>query len=450
MYFYIPKKSETVYLILKITIMKKGLLLLIAGIASVTFSCKKDSTTPDKTTTDTTKVTVNPTPTVTPTEDLAKTTAENKATMETEGVNCINELRSIKSTTGIKALINLSNLGNSSSTKSYVVNSKLPISILLKSLMAGSTTGALKALKADVPEVNFKSEISKIACTMTWNNATNEWDSSAAESANVVKILFPARDGDITNTAELKLYNMGFTTVATTNSYYSANNAITSCSAYLKIDGTSAMNYSLSVVYDTKGLPSSITTSLGIDAFSLNYDLAYSSSKITSALTVKNNTTTLLAQGFEVNGTMTDAKAKELQNLYDTSETGMSKIGEFVKTGIIYYQVMDMKIVGSIDVENFTKAFDALSSTDKQNFTDNDCATINKYCQLYGIFASTQKKFADATVYAKTVNGSTSTSPAILLTFPDASKVDAETYFSDAANFANFKSELDKFIAEVK
>jgi len=441
--------------------MKKTLLVLTAGVALFSFSCKKDSTTPDKTTTDTTKVTVNPTPTVAvTTEDLAKTTAENKAKMETAGVDFINELRSIKDTKAGGAIKSLTGLGSGSTTKSYLVTgNKLPIAKLLKSLMSGSTTSTLKSLKGSVPEANFQSEIAKIAATYTYNFATEKFDSSAAVSANVLKVLFPGKEGDVTNTGEFKVYNMSFTTVPTSNSLYTTSNAITSCNAYLKVDGVDAMTYSLTAAYDAKGLPTTIATSFTVDAFSFNYNYAYTSAKLTSDMSIKHNATILIAQGVEVNGTITETKAKELETYYKDSTIthGAAKVSEFATTGIVYYQMMDVKIIGSIDVVKFANAFDALTQTDKDTFNAADCAVLNNSCALYGIFASTQKKIADVSIYAKSQDvldyydvptGETETVEAFWLTFPDGSKVDAEAYFT-AANFSTLQTEIDKFKDEV-
>jgi len=443
--------------------MKKTILIITAGISLFAFSCKKDSVTPDpKTPVDTSsKISVNPTPTVTPTptEDLAKTTAENKTKMETAGVDFVNELRAIKKTTAVGAITSLLGLGNSSTTKSFVVTgNKLPIAKLLKSLMSGNSTSSLKSLKGSTPEANFQSEIAKIAATYTYNFITDEFDSSAAEGTNIIKVLFPGKEGDITNTGEFKVYNMAFTSVPTSNSVYSVNNAITSCNAYLKVDGTNAMTYSLTASYNSDGIPTSVATSFTVDAFSFNYNFAYSTTKLTSDMSIKHNTTILMAQGAEFNGTITEAKAKELETYYNDSTITpvASKVGEFINTSIIYYQIMDIKIVGSIDILNFTKAIDALSNINDNTVIVN---TINNNCSLNAIFASTTKKIADVSLYAKSQDvldhygvptGQTETVLAFWLTFPDGSKVDAQTYFSDAANFDNLKTELDKFEAEVK
>jgi hypothetical protein len=205
------------------------------------------------------------------------------------------------------------------------------------------------------------------------------------------------------------------------------------------------MTYNLSVAYDANGYPSTLSTKLTVDTYVLSYDLSYSTAKMKSDLSFKHAATTLMAQGFEFNGTLTEAKAQEL-NTYYNDETVAShnatKIGEFVNTATVYYQVMDIKIVGSVDAKNFTKAYDGLSQTDKDNFTQKDADVVNKYCSLYGIFASSDKKIADVTIYPKAATSGTGNDGALMLKFPDGSKVDFQTYVEDPNNFSDFKTQM--------
>lgn len=406
--------------------MKKTALLLFAGLALFSVSCKKDkkddSQTPEQ-------------------------VAENKTKMEQMGVDFVSQLRSISDTKAGTALQSLTSLGNTKSA--LVLDSKLPVAQLLAALISQnpSTASALKALKAE-DAADFKAEIEKIAATYTWNSTENKWDSTAAPAANTFLAKFPAVENGTANNAEFKLYDMAFTTTPTSNSMYSVNNAITSCKAYLKVDGVDAMTYNLAISYDSKGIPTSVSTSLAVDVFSFNYDMSYSASKMKSDLSIKHNSDILMAQGFDFEGELTEAKAKELETYYDDETTNhdhISKVGEFVSAATVYYQVMDIKIVGSVDAENFTKAFDAIG-VDQDGKEQEVCDVLNKYCELYGVFASSGTKIANVEIYPKaSEDGDQDKDPAFNLLFPDGSKADLQTYVEDPNNFANFKSEMEKF-----
>lgn len=415
------KNKTTNYL--KKQIMKKSALLLFAGLALFSVSCKKDkkddSQTPEQ-------------------------VAENKTKMEQMGVDFVSQLRSISDTKAGTALQSLTSLGNTKSA--LVLDSKLPVAQLLAALISQnpSTASALKALKAE-DAADFKAEIEKIAATYTWNSTENKWDSTAAPAANTFLAKFPAVENGTANNAEFKLYDMAFTTTPTSNSMYSVNNAITSCKAYLKVDGVDAMTYNLAISYDSKGIPTSVSTSLAVDVFSFNYDMSYSASKMKSDLSIKHNSDILMAQGFDFEGELTEAKAKELETYYNDETTDheqSSKVGEFVKAAIVYYQVMDIKIIGSVDVATITKDIDALG---KESTAKQTADVINKNCSLYGIFASSGTKIANVEIYPKASEDGQDEDPGFNLLFPDGSKADLQTYVEDPNNFANFKSDMEKF-----
>jgi hypothetical protein len=428
---------------LKVTVMKKTFLLLSIGFAVYATSCKKSTvepttpTTTTPTTTDTSKTVVTETP--------AQITADNKKAMELQGVTFANQLTALKSTKAESAFQNLVNLFTSS-TKAGVVENTLPIGKIIASLSKNANGGVVTTLKSGtVSSIDFQAQIAKVAATYTYNPSTKAFDSSAAESANVLKVLFPGTSGSTTNNAEFKIYGLAFSTVSTTNTLYSTNNAITACSAYLKVDGTNAMTYSLTASYDANGYPATIATTFTVDTYSLNYNFSHTATTMKSDFSFKHADAILIAEGSELNGTLTEAKAQELNTYYSDSTTTVknrAKIGEFVNTATVYYQVMDIKLVGSVDVQNFTKAFDGISQNDKDNFNQSDADLVNKYCSLYGIFASTSKRIADVTIYPKAATSGTGNEAAFMLTFPDGSKADLETYVSDAANFADFKTQI--------
>lgn len=429
--------------------MKKTLLIIATGVAILAASCKKDDPkpeeqTPQKDTTQTPTTPTDPTPTD-PTKTPAQITAENKTKLESSGADFVKQMSDIQNTKFYSTMQTLSGLG--STLKSS--GSHFPILKLFKNLSSkkGSISGTLKAMDDPESTVDLKEEFGKIAATYTWNHSKQDWDSTAAISANVLKISFPSIEGSSNNDAEIRIYDLGFTTTPAKNSLYTINNALTGCKAYLKVGGVSYMTYDLTASYTTDGIPASINTTLSVDKFSFNYNLAYSTSKFSSNYTFKSNSTTLMSQGVELNGTLTETKAKELEDYYgeDNDNQNASKVAEFVSAATVYYQIMDVKIVGSVDATNLTKAYDNM--LDK----DDDAAAVkalNDNCDLYAIFASNQSKIADAEVYMKSAENNQSKEPALMLTFPDNTKSDLGAYFSDPNNFVNMKDEISKAMGQ--
>ena len=406
--------------------MKKTLLVLSVGIALLATSCSKDSSTTPSITARTTKEAV----------------AENKKSMETASVDLANEMKAMQDIKAMSSIKNLSNL-NLNLKSSSVLNSSLPLGRLLNALQAGSATDATKALKS----ADVESELTSVNGTYTYNFTTKDFD--VVDGGNIILIKFPADSNGTTNNGEIKVYDMTFTTISATDVPYS--NMVTGCKAYLKVDGKSLMTYSLTAKFDGDGIPTLISTNLTVDTYSFNYDLIHSSSQLKSDMSIKNGTKILMAEGIELNGTVTKAKALELQEYYndEANSNKAAKVGEFVKAAIVYYQVMDMKIIGSVDVSTLTKDIDALGKdADEQKTVD----AINKSIDLYGIFVSKNEKIADVDIYAKKTadDGSTLSDPepAFWLNFPDGSKVDAETYFTNENNFADFKQQIEDLTNE--
>jgi len=405
--------------------MKKTLLVLTAGLALYATSCSKSTT---------------------ETKATPETVAQNKQTMETAGVDFVNELNAMKDSKSMTAIKNLSSLN-------IKLKSSLPFSGIIDAILSGSQSGTLKALKSGL---NVDSALQTVYGTYTYVAAVDSF--SSAKGGNYLSIKFPSDSTKTTNNAEIKVYDVAFTTVSSTEVPYTS--ILTSAKAYLKIDGSDVITYTLTAAYDSDGLPTSLSTSLAIDTYSFNYDFSHSSTKLKSDMSIKNGTKMLLAEGMEFNGTVTLAKAKEIETYYKdtTNKDNLTKVGEFVEAATVYYQVMDIKIIGSVDALNFTKSFDALSKTDKDNFNQKDADIVNKYCSLYAIFSSTNKKIADVSIYPKTVDklnyagqatGQTEINPALMLTFPDGSKSDLQTYIDDPNNFKSVKDDLQKFADEL-
>ena len=224
--------------------MKKTLLIIATGVAILAASCKKDDPkpeeqTPTKDTTQTPTTPTNPTPTD-PTKTPAEITAENKTKLESNGVDFVKQMSEIQNTKFYSTMQTLSGLGNT--FKSTVSSgTHFPILKIFKniSLRKVNFSGTLKDMEDPESTVDLKEEFGKIAATYTWNSSKQKWDSTAAISANVLKISFPSIEGSSNNDAEIKIYDLGFTTTPAENSLYTINNALTGCKAYLKVGGVS-------------------------------------------------------------------------------------------------------------------------------------------------------------------------------------------------------------------
>lgn len=392
--------------------------------------------------------------------------AQNKKTLDAQSSQLGAEITSM-SDTKVATLFKSSPITKLKSGGG-VLNSNLPIIKFIKTLSTGKATkeSLLKVMKSDTT-VNIQAEFDKHKGTYTYT-ATGDSFVYTKGTDNKIIALFPSDStkktvNDVTATITMGLSSTAYTYGASGSS--TTLNPPTSCNASIVIGTTTALTYSFTAAYDSKGYPTAVNSELDIEQFSLIYAFARSDSKLTSDLTLKDSKLTssdkiVFAEGMEFDGTLTSAEASSVDTYYnDPTNTNKqaSKVGEFIANTSMYYQFLDTKIIATLDVANFTKAYDALSATDKgDNFTNNDSVTVNKYCKLYAIFVSSNRKIADAVCYPKVSteqvwNGTgyttqTYTDMGILLVFTDGSKSDLDAYCSDPSNFVDFRNDLNSVV----
>jgi hypothetical protein len=440
--------------------MKRKLFLIIAGAAVLAFGCKKDDETypsgGGNSQTQQTKVE--------PSNGggagaSSGSPEQSKAKIEADASTFAAEMGTLSSLPSIKAVQRLASLLQGKVKSSVELDLGLPVTDFMVAASQNKTSSMLKSVKEsdenESPSVDIMQVMEKVEGTYTWNFKTEQFDSSAAPEDKALLVVFPGDEASTSNNAEFKIYGISVSQVSSANTLYQSQSQLTGCKAYLSVDGDEVMTYSFAASYSEKGYPSMINTTITFDDYALSYDFMFNSGKFSNDYTFKKGQVTLLAQGMSFEGNLTEDKAKELVTYYNDStiaEKKFIKISEFVSTYMIYFQFMDMKVVGSIDATGLTKFID--NNMDEFNTNEDEANQelvvkgLNDYCDLYAIFASSGSKIADTELYLKSTEddkGASKVSPALKLVFPDGSSSDFGSYFGDNANLSDFNGQVDSF-----
>ncbi|MFQ3579868.1 MAG: hypothetical protein SNJ71_06995, partial [Bacteroidales bacterium] len=331
--------------------MKKAILLLMSTVIFFAVGCKKDEV--EKSDKKSDVVTTSGGAGT----NMNSTSEKSKQMIEESGMKMINAMSSMQKSQTVSAVSSLMKL----SSKSSFLNSDNNAVKLLRTINNsrndnGSTM--LKSFKSGWGEdIDLESNFKEIQGIYTWNSKKEDWDKEEKSGELIVK--FPTEENSSNNNAEFKIYDLKFSSY-TGNNYYYATSIIRNMKAYLKVDNVEYMNYSFNANYNSNGIPTLVSCLLNFEKFELSYNMSYSPSSATSDYVFKYEGQILMAQGFSIQGTLTEQKAQEIENYYNNAgeDAKPSKIGEFITTALIYYQLVDIKITGSVDAKNITKKLD--------------------------------------------------------------------------------------------
>jgi hypothetical protein len=370
-----------------------------------------------------------------------ETSSESKTNLETAGQDFVKEMNSMKSSQAMSVTSNLAtclssaSLGSLGSAKSIlapfqalsnVANQKGDISDVYTTMSKAASTDPTTIQEA----------FDQVKGAYKWNASAEEWEKTGASSN--LELVFPSTANGTSNDASLVV------TLATTNisdKVLEVTNVPTSVTATLSANGTNYVVYQYTASYNSEGVPTSLSTSLQVGEFKIGGDFKYSTSNSSVKYYFTHSSTTLIEAYAEVNGTLST----------DSISNGQPQ--NIVNDGNAYIQVMNVKLVGEIDLKNLVKAEEVIyNRTDIADSTaaQLDAEAWNKYASLVLIYADSKTKIADTEFYsvATTEYGYTDYENSIRLVFGDGTKSDFETYFSNG--FEKLKSDLSAFAASVE
>jgi hypothetical protein len=312
-------------------------------------------------------------------------------------------------------------------------------------------------LKASGDDYSIQDIFDEMAGEYAWNFTTEEFELVAANEDAII-INFPGTPEDITNNATVTLDNVAIIDIVDPIEEWPEEiptEVPTSLNITLEYDGTEIMSFVFSAAYNNEGMPTSLSAVLTIEEFSfstvITHTPVYQNASIKE--TFKHSGEILVETFVEANGnwTMDNINANlEFELVCDPyytddcwEELTDESVENIINNGNAYIQVMDMKIVGYVDILTLKPAMETLDEnetlTDQQR-AEQTAILINSNVELVLVYVNPLEKIAEVEAYAYYNEEDEYWDISARLKFADGSTVDAETFAEE---------ELDEFITSM-
>jgi len=321
-----------------------------------------------------------------PTEFSDKTVEQNKAELQDNGIDLVNKITTLKSSSGIQTSIAFSEHINGATLPENIGGRTATPGInllqILSSLGKGEATPRKVIDGMRVKADDFTSiadEYNSVLGVYTYSKANDTWTYTAGGDKIVFK--FPSTKTGTTNNAEYAIYGYKGTTISSGigGDDYTGDYP-TDLKADLTIDGNKKMEYSFSTSYDSKGTPTNITTSIKIDSYTFLYQLTNTTTEAKLDYSLTEGSTVLFALG---------ARGKGSFNVDDVE----SDASETVATASAYFQIMNVKFSGETDATALRNALESAETIQQK------AAAYNANYKLIVFYADSKKKIADSEFY---------------------------------------------------
>jgi hypothetical protein len=394
-----------------------------------------------------------------PTEYSELTVAQNKTKLEDNGVSLMNNITTLKNSSGIQTTIAFTqhlegatvpeNMGGRVSN-----NSGVKLLQILSSFGQSKTSPSktIKGLRISEEDgfTSFKAEYDEVLGIYTYHKANDTW--TYEKTGDKIVFNFPSTEEGTVNNAQYSIYGLETVTISSNLGGEDYNGDYpTALKAELTIDNVKKMEYNFSAAYNNSGDPSSIAISLTIDSYTLAYEVSNSTTDAKFDYSLKNGNQILLAYGARATG-----------NFSSASVEGSEDFSDVITTSSAYFQIMNIKFSGEV---NANALADALASA---TTTEDELAAWNANYKLIVFYDDTKKKIADSEFYITEEEYTewemvwneelqdyewvehevTRESLEIRLVFADESKSDLATYTD--TGFEDLKSSFESFIEDLE
>lgn len=381
-----------------------------------------------------------------PTKFSEKTAEQNKAALESNGIQLVENLDDFRESEGVRALVSLNTALEAGLPANGRVATENPAGKMMKIVAAFGRGNAdakevLSAMRVNQDDdLSPQEEFDQAAGVYTYSNANDSWTKTAGSDKIVFQ--FPSTAEGATNNAEVSIYD--FTTVEVSNPELEYNDDLpTGVKADMKVDGSTLVQYTFTASYKSNGEPTSVATSLTIAPFKFSFNAKNTSSEVASDYAFTKSDQNLISFGMGASGTFTsDAVA---------GEEGAQSV---VKDASAYFQIMDIKFAGKINV-------DKLNQVDESEEEIDVIQLLNDATDLVVYYASTKEKIAEGEFYTNTTQECYDTDgngvedycyeeevTDIRLIFKDGSPVDLATYTNDG--FDTLSTTFEDFVTALE
>ncbi len=399
---------------------KKLLLVIIALVGFIFTSCKKDE--------------VDNTP-----KFSTLTIEENKASIENNGFELLNNIREFETCPSIRAAKNMVNYlskgdvfgANPILNTSYKATKSID---LLNPIftVAGMDKFDAKSVAKNMMEVNpdtIEALFNTLKGLYSWNSETGEWEYTS--STKELRIEFPSTNSGTTNNVVYRIYDCTFGSWG-----ISEINLPKQVKVELTVNNDVLISYIFKITVDKElGIPSSLLSELTLSPFTFSLEA-----------NIKELSSGSISYRWSKNGTTLMKIAVSASTTSDGSD---------VKKGNFTFQLMNIKLTGDANINEINNQMDQI---DYDNLSDS--VVVAKKCEIFNTNSKLNLCYADnSRVIATVVSYSEpfyewndnigeyekSYDIGFRFVFADDSSVDFKTYFSEG-----FDSLAEEFVFYVK
>jgi hypothetical protein len=429
------------------------------------------------------------------------TVEENKTNIETTGLDMLDEMKVMEDEPAMQANISMVNYmslsdpfaGNPNTQKKVDLTKTIAFSpvFALATYRNNDMKSVLKSLQvnpAEDPET-IQEAYDLLVGVYTWNSELEMWDYT--QTGDVIVFLFPSTEGGTVNNASYTVSYTGYTGPNPIEGY--DGDLPQDVSAVLKVDDTEVLSFVVNIDYNTEGYPTKIESTLTMGQW-VWYAMASNTDNkaFATEFSFKHSTNVLLRFTLDAAGNWTqeniDANTTyyvEVYNpetyewywqevskeeYYDRTEVDIHKV---VNSGNASFQLMNLKMVGSIDVLNLVTKMEEIEDTYDWGTQEEEAVAagvevVNQYVSLSLRYADSDDIIALVEAYPVSeeytyesweYNPNTGNYDVVTITetdywidfrlvFADGSKSDLETYFDEG--FEDLIDELEQYLDELE
>lgn len=438
--------------------MKKTNLLLIALIVGTTFSsCKKDDETE-----------VNPV--TTPDKFSELSVEENKANLEDNGIQLVNEMNDLKNTSAIKTTISLSHFLDMNDPladdgieggRTQASSSKYALVRAISQFGQGKSGsnavfGAMKTTVDEDPQT-AQEAFDDLKGTYSWNTSTSDWD--VTEGGENISFKFPSTEDGTSNNAVYTIHSYtGITTASNPFGEEYTGDFPTGLAVNLTVNGDVVLEYGFTAGYNNSGEPTSFETYLTLTPFKYSVTLTNNTQEASVKYSLTNDGSILLDMGIGAKGNFTT-------EVIENSENG----GDVLSSGYAYFQLLDVKLAGEVNAKALIEDDDKIyEEYEGDEAVEKFVASLNENVNLTLFYVEANVKIADSEFYASEAvdqqctweldldideyvyvcNDVTYLAENIRLVFADDSKMDIETYTE--GSFADLETDFEELLDAIE
>ncbi|GCC51090.1 hypothetical protein SanaruYs_13100 [Chryseotalea sanaruensis] len=299
-----------------------------------------------------------------------RTDEQNKAALEENGLELVNSMTALQNTAGVQTSISFVNFLSDASlpenTRESIGKNKLIM--LMRSLSKvgqGTETAStlLKNLRTQEDPETLGELFDQNEGTFTYNNSTEEWDFTEKPGTGKIEFKFPSTETGQSNNATFAIHS--YTSVDVNNQEAEYEGELpTGLRADLTVGSTKQIDYVLTAAYKPNGEPTSVETSLTIGTFKLSFKVKNTTDEASVDYALTQNGNNMLAFGAGATGNFTTKGSEE------------AEAGDIVTTASAYFQIIDIKFAGEVDVKSLDEAMQAANNIDDEVEAWNDHTTF--------------------------------------------------------------------------